>query len=45
MGLHFNYPPIKRELEIIHHYLLHLAKLADTNHLIIEMGIWKMKTE
>ena len=42
LGLHFHYPPTKRELEIIHHFLIDLAKLADTNHLIIEMGIWTL---
>ena len=42
LGLYFGYPPIKRELEVIHHFLLHLATLAGTNHLIIEMGIWAM---
>ncbi len=42
LGLHFGYPPIRKELEVIHRFLLHLAAMAGTNHLIIEMGIWQM---
>jgi len=45
LGLYFGYPPTKRELEVIHRFLLYLAKVADTNHLIIEMGIWAMARE
>lgn len=45
LGLPFTYPPTMRELEIIHSFLLHLAKLSQSNHLLIEMGIWKMGGE
>jgi len=40
LGLPFSYPPIKKELDVIHHFLLHMAELAGTNHLLLEMGIW-----
>jgi len=40
LGLPFSYPPIKKELEVIHRFLLYLAELAGTNHLLIEMGVW-----
>jgi len=40
LGLPFSYPPIKKELDVIHRFLLQLAELAGTNHLLIEMGIW-----
>ena len=42
LGLKFGYPPIKREVEIIHQFLLYLADLSNTNHLIIDMGLWRM---
>jgi len=40
LGLPFSYPPIKKELDVIHRFLLQLAELAGTNHLLIEMGVW-----
>jgi len=40
LGLPFSYPPIKKELDVIRRFLLQLAELAGTNHLLIEMGIW-----
>lgn len=44
LGLHFQYPPSKREVIVIHEFLKFLAHLCpkNPNHLLMEMGIWKL---